>query len=230
MDRKHFGVYLTGQESNKTIELPVSPEEVMFPSEAATHLTDMYRNGQHLEVGTPNNQVITIETFIPFEFEGVTYTSAEKLEADGQEYIYTLTEFFGFEEKVRFVVAGTDFSMLGYITKWNYGLPPKDPTGYKIVLEITEYFEMKAIKISESLQKPKQKPRPKPPQKIGIGSTVIVNGRLHRDSYGSGPGQTESNATRKVNFMAKGRKCPYHVTTLDGGWRGWVTEGSVKLK
>ncbi len=34
-----------------------------------------------------------------------------------------------------------------------------------------------------------------------IGSDVIVNGRLHRDSYGKGPGQTRTNYKGKINLI-----------------------------
>lgn len=63
---------------------------------------------------------------------------------------------------------------------------------------------------------------------IGIGSAVIVNGRLHRDSYGNGPGQSRTEYRGKVNFINRDGSHPYHVTTPDGGWLGWVTADSVK--
>jgi hypothetical protein len=70
--------------------------------------------------------------------------------------------------------------------------------------------------------------RPAEPTEIGIGSDVIVNGRLHRDSYGQGPGQTRANYKGKVNFINMKGSHPYHVTTPDGGWLGWVTASSVE--
>ena len=63
---------------------------------------------------------------------------------------------------------------------------------------------------------------------ITIGCEVIVNGRLHRDSYGNGPGQTRSNYRGKINFINLKGSHPYHVTTPSGGWLGWVTAGSVQ--
>lgn len=63
---------------------------------------------------------------------------------------------------------------------------------------------------------------------VGIGSEVILNGRLHRDSYGNGPGQTRTNYRGKVNFINLKGSHPYHVTTPEGGWLGWVTADSVK--
>lgn len=63
---------------------------------------------------------------------------------------------------------------------------------------------------------------------IGIGSGVIVNGRLHGSSYGNAPGQVKTNYRGKVNFINLKGSCPYHVTTPEGGWLGWVTKDSVK--
>lgn len=74
------------------------------------------------------------------------------------------------------------------------------------------------------------KKRSAPAKKIGRGSRVIVNGQLHADSYGGGPGLTERNAERKISLIARGRKYPYHVTTLSGGARGWVSAKAVRLK
>lgn len=63
---------------------------------------------------------------------------------------------------------------------------------------------------------------------IGIGSEVIVNGRLHGNSYGDAPGQTRTNYRGKVNFINMKGTHPYHVTTPDGGWLGWVSKDSIK--
>ena len=64
--------------------------------------------------------------------------------------------------------------------------------------------------------------------KIMIGSDVIVNGRLHRDSYGKGAGQTRTNYKGKVNLINEKGSHPYHVTTPEGSHLGWVTKDSVK--
>lgn len=75
---------------------------------------------------------------------------------------------------------------------------------------------------------PKAKASPVAEQ-ITVGCDVILNGRVHRDSYGSNPGKTFTNYKGKVNLINKKGSHPYHVTTPSGGWLGWVAEGSVKL-
>lgn len=64
--------------------------------------------------------------------------------------------------------------------------------------------------------------------KIMIDSDVIVNGRLHRDSYGKGAGQTKTNYKGKINLINEKGSHPYHVTTPEGAHLGWVTKDSVK--
>lgn len=96
------------------------------------------------------------------------------------------------------------------------------------------------VKIDDNRKKPVITPEPakRPPSssttkkniKPTIGCNVIVNGRLHRDSYGSGAGQTRTNYKGKVNFIkTDGRKCPYHVTTPSGGWLGWVLPSAIEV-
>ena len=67
------------------------------------------------------------------------------------------------------------------------------------------------------------------PKEITIGCDVILNGRVHYDSYGSKPGKTFTNYKGKVNLINKKGSHPYHVTTPSGGWLGWVTKESVVL-
>lgn len=62
-----------------------------------------------------------------------------------------------------------------------------------------------------------------------IGCDVIVNGRLHGNSYGEAPGQTRTNYRGKINFINPNGSHPYHITTPDGLWQGWVTVESVKV-
>lgn len=67
------------------------------------------------------------------------------------------------------------------------------------------------------------------PTSITIGCSVILNGRVHLDSYGSSPGKTFTNYTGKINLINKKGSHPYHFTTTAGAWLGWVTKESVVL-
>lgn len=63
----------------------------------------------------------------------------------------------------------------------------------------------------------KVKPEPKPE-----GKEVIVNGRLHSNSAGSGPGKTLKNHKGRITREAKGAKFPYHIDRL-----GWVSAEAI---
>lgn len=62
---------------------------------------------------------------------------------------------------------------------------------------------------------------------IGIGSTVVVTGTFHGDSYGGSPGQSRTSYTGLVNFINLNGSHPYHITTPDGGWLGWMAADCV---
>lgn len=62
---------------------------------------------------------------------------------------------------------------------------------------------------------------------IGIGSTVTVTGTLYGDSYGNNPGGTRTNYSGLVNFINLNGTHPYHITTPEGGWLGWMSASCV---
>ena len=110
--------------------------------------------------------------------------------------------------------------------------------GFDVILSIKlkQYkpYSTKKIKIEKSKDEDNkqeakvEEEREADESKIMIGSDVIVNGRLHRDSYGKGPGQTRTNYKGKVNLINEKGSHQYHVTTPEGSHLGWVTKDSVK--
>ena len=119
----------------------------------------------------------------------------------------------------------------------DYTIKENSGEGFDVVVSIKlkQYkdYGTKTCNITFASTKPKisntSKPRATSNKTVGIGSTVIVNGRLHRDSYGNGAGQMRTNYTGKVNFINMKGSHPYHITTPSGGWQGWVTASSVKV-
>lgn len=110
--------------------------------------------------------------------------------------------------------------------------------GFDVILSIKlkQYkpYSTKKIKIEKSKDEDNkqeakvEEKREADESKIMIGSDVIVNGRLHRDSYGKGAGQTRTNYKGKINLINEKGSHPYHVTTPEGSHLGWVTKDSVK--
>ncbi|WP_054678652.1 hypothetical protein [Lacticaseibacillus sharpeae] len=227
---EHVGVYITNS-ANKTVELPVAPAEFTTRSELGGDTVTILGLGEIRRLGMTKLRTATISNNFPLDPANSPWCTAEELLGSSDDYISFFQTAWKKQKPVRLVVSGTNLNMTAVITAFEYGPGKSSTVDVDYTLEFAEYHEVKALKtVIKPVVAKKKAPRPKPAKKIGVGSTVIVNGRLHRDSYGAGPGQTEHNATRKINFTAPGRKCPYHVTTLSGGWRGWVTAGSVKAK
>lgn len=63
------------------------------------------------------------------------------------------------------------------------------------------------------------------------GATVIVNGRLHWDSWGRRPGQWRRNWKGKISHtnFSNGATHNIHVVTMKGEWQGWVKTNEVKV-
>lgn len=60
--------------------------------------------------------------------------------------------------------------------------------------------------------------------KHNVGDKVIFTGRLYRDSYGNGPGQTRTNLEATISLINPGGKCPYNINN----GLGWVRAEDLK--
>ena len=132
---------------------------------------------------------------------------------------------------MQFVVANTKISMPMTIENFEYGFENGYDEEYVYTLDLKQYREFAAAKVSKSKRKKKKskkgKKRISPPKKFGVGSSVVVNGRLFMDSNGNGPGAYEKNAKRQVINIATGHKYPICVG-VNGAARGWVKKSDVK--
>lgn len=65
---------------------------------------------------------------------------------------------------------------------------------------------------------------------FAIGDTVIANGRYHYDSFGASPFGNFKDFRGKISHIASNPNAQYkyHITTLDGGWRGWVKSDQIQ--
>ena len=130
---------------------------------------------------------------------------------------------------VRLVVNNTKISLAMTIASFTYGFENSYDQEYTYTLELKQYRSFKAEKVKKKKKKHKSKKgkkRVSPPKKFGIHSNVIVTGRLHLDSYGSGPGMYEKKAKREIVNIAPGRKYPICVG-INGIARGWVKKSDV---
>lgn len=216
----------------KRYMLPVNPGELKVVVPSNNQTSEVVKLGEVTQFSPTGLQSVSFGSFFPLKQNSSFATPGSDWKAP-HDYVALIKKAMDDQKAIRLIITDTKINMLASIDSFDWALV--DSTGdveYSISLKeyreyAAKYVKTVAKKVSVARKTPPA-PRPVISQTITPGCTVIVNGRLHRDSYGSGPGQTEVNATRLVNFIAAGRSHPYHVTMLDGGWRGWVTAGSVR--
>ena len=222
-----FGVFLTSYKTSKTIQLPVNPAELKLNYENDDQSQTVVNLGEVNRLGNLKLVGITIDSVFP-KYK-TTYLADDQPE-EPDYYIDWIKKIQKAKGLIRLVVATTKISMCMTIASFNYGFEDGFDEEYKYTLELKQYREFEATKISKSKKKKKAKKGKKrvaPPKKFGIHSTVIVNGRLHLDSNGNGAGVYEKNAKRQVINIATGHKYPICVG-INGIARGWVKKSDVK--
>ena len=223
-----FGIFLTSYKTSETIQLPVNPAELKLKYESDDQSQTVVNLGEINRLGDLKLVGIIIESVFP-NYE-TTYTATSELQ-EPQFYIDYIRDVQDTKNHMQLVVANTKISMPMTVASFEYGFEDGFDEEYKYSLELKQYREFKAVKISAKKKKKKKskkgKKRISPPKKFGVHSSVIVNGRLHMDSNGNGPGAYEKNAKRTVINIATGHKYPICVG-IGGTARGWVKKSDVR--
>ncbi|MDB1102817.1 hypothetical protein [Lentilactobacillus parabuchneri] len=229
-----MGFYLTNSK-NGTIQLPVNPAEVSLKWEKDNQTYDVSRLGQISIPKYTKIREVTLSFPLPLEPDNVHYTASDKPFSGAQKYIDWLKQAYKGRKAIRLVVSTTKINFTGTLDSLEIPLKEGFAEEYPVTIMLRQYKAYKARKVKKAKKSSKKtkiskkgQSRAAPPKKVGRGSTVIVNGRLYRDSQGNGAGATERNAQRKISLIAKGAPCPYHITTTSGGDRGWVKGSAVK--
>lgn len=217
------------------IQFPVNPPEVRIKVDGNNETIEVVKLGEINIAKGVKLATTSFESFLPSSNKYPFIRT--KSDFKGPEFYLDFINKVRLEKKpVRFIVSETNINMLTLIDSFEYGYMAADEDVH-FNITLTEYRELrvKEVKITDyKSDRPQKKPEPSRPQTVNKqvtpGCDVIVNGRLHRDSYGSGPGKTLSNYNGKVNFVENSRSYPYHVTNTSGGWMGWVTKDSVRVK
>lgn len=220
-----FGVYITDYSTNRTVELPVNPSELTLKYETDDRSETIVNLGEINRVGNMKLVSVSIDSIFPKKRS--SWVSSDKL-LKPDEYINWLKNIQSNKHHVQLVVSSTQISVTMTISSFEYGFKSGYADEYAYTLGLKQYREVKYHKVNVPAP-PKPKPRPAPPKKLGIGSIVIVNGRLRLDSYGSAPGVYENNVRRRITYLAPGHPFPIHVALVNGGPRGWVRQSEVRL-
>ncbi|MBP3037990.1 hypothetical protein J9303_00515 [Bacillaceae bacterium Marseille-Q3522] len=221
----------------QVVQFPVNPEEIKINKDSNNETTEIVKLGEVTELGIPSLSETSFECFFPASKDYPFVLTKNKFWSPGQ-YIDFIEKIRRERRPCRFVVSDTKINILASVESFEYGHQWGDHEDVYYTLDLKEFREhaAKFVKIIQQVTQPNRpavstsnKQSASTNKPVTKGCRVIVNGRLHRDSYGGGPGRTEVNAERLVNFIKPGRSHPYHVTLLNGGWRGWVTASSVRV-
>lgn len=228
---------------NQIVAFPVNPEELRLVRESDNETTDIVSLGEINMLKATKLATLQFDSFFPPN-KDASYVLTKGDFRPPNFYIDFLEKIRQSKKACRFIVSDTKINMLASIETFEYAwrAGPLGEVYYTLGVKEFKPYSVKEVKITDyGPNRPKTKnvntavsiakPAPSAPAKKNVyaGCTVIVNGQLHRDSYGAGPGQWRRNFRGKINFINTKGSHPYHVTTMDGGWQGWVLASAVEV-
>ena len=216
--------------NGKVVTLPVNPEELWVKYSGNNESVDMIQNGEMNFAKNKKLATIDIASFFPEDTQASYVISGAD---DPEVYLSFLKQIQNSRKPFRLIISGTDINQQMLIESFEYGYAGGcNDIEYKLSLKEYKsiiYQEVKLLEESNSLVN-ENASRAEPANKeVTIGCSVMVNGQVHRDSYGGGLGVTLSNYKGIVNFINQSGSKPYHVTNQNGGWLGWVSAESVEV-
>lgn len=220
-----FSVYITEQQSGKTVQIPVNPESLSFTRESDDTSQSVIKLGEVNQLGLRKLTSIQIDSFLPKR--KAPYTVGQW--HDPQYYIDFFNDLQEGKKKVRVTVTSTKITFLMTVSSFKHGFDKgdaDDPT-YTIVFKQYVPFSYSKIKKrkkpkGKSVTKKSKKKRSSKAGKITRGTTVIVTGTAYHKSTGGGKSKSLKKAKRKITLVSVGKKYPYRVR------EGWVAKNSVK--
>lgn len=220
--------------------LPIAPDRVQIKINNANNTITLMNEGEINILKAPGLTDIEFECGIPqVKYPFAVYKSGFK----GASYFLSFFEELKAGKKpFQFIVSRTMpngkvlFSTNIKVSLEDYRVTEQAKDGFDLTVRIKlkQYrdYGTKNIRIrsdgNASAESDRAPSTVRSSVPVTIGSEVIVNGRLYGSSYGDAPGQTRTNYRGRINFINLGGSHPYHVTTPDGGWLGWVTKDCVK--
>lgn len=221
---------------NEVVQIPVNPEKFSVTTAGNNETMEIISLGEIVLPRKKKLSGISWECFFPYE-DWYPAIRTKGLFKSSQFYVDFIEKIRDACKPCHLVVTGIGFDDDVVIESFDYDHQAGDHEDKYYSIELKRYQHHGVSILSKEGSKkassvgaaqPQAKVTPKP-QQITIGCDVILNGRVHYDSYGAKPGKTFTNYKGKVNFINKKGSHPYHVTTPSGGWLGWVTTESVVL-
>lgn len=238
MATETVNIFFKAKESSTVVQIPVVPEKVKLTQDGNLEEIDIVNLGTVAIPRTPSLTEMSFDGIFPTNKE-LSFIMTKNNFWKPNKYIEYFEECM--KEKTPLLVTITGmvgFSMSMLIDSFDYTWV-EDYCEYSLDLIKYEEITVSSAPLIERYTKPEAveatadtstSATAAVEKQVTVGCEVTLNGTVHKDSYGSAPGKTFSNYHGKVNFVkTDGRSHPYHVTTLSGGWLGWVVPSAVTV-
>lgn len=235
-----IGIFI--EHGNMVVQIPVNPEKFTVSTGGNNSTVDIIALGEVVIPRTPKLSSISWESFFPYESWSPMIRTAGKFES-ADFYLDLLEELREECKPFHLTVTGIGFDDDVVIESFDYYHQAGDheDTYYSITLKKYQPYSVTVVS-KEDIENDLNKDNPSDdssgktppsttvnPTDITIGCEVYLNGRVHKDSYGSKPGKTYTNYKCKVSLINKKGSHPYHVVTPSGSALGWVTKKSLSF-
>lgn len=216
--------------SGTTLALPINPKDLKIPRKNKYEKAEILGEGEIISGGIDQLKEITITSFLPSSNK-YPFIITKKGFKKPKTYIKFFNKAMDSKKPIRLTVTDMILDAVDVVvSNFTYSYVAQDDD-IQFSLSLTEY-KTYGVKKYDLVQQETTSPeietqRISEETEITIGKKVTVNGQLFADSYGGGPGKTLTNYTGIITSIKKGRAKPYHISTINGGWLGWVAESSV---
>lgn len=220
----------------RVIQLPITPEDIEITYPGNNKTTDVILLGEVNLLKTRKLATFSIKSWLPDEdwYPGIRTLGKFK---KSSYYVNFFEKIRDAKKPCYFYIYGLNFNMQVSIESFTWQRKGGEHEDLYYTLSLKEYRPFSVRELPQIIQEESEevletldkKTPTLEPTEITVGTTVIVNGTLHRDSYGSNPGKTLTNYTGRVGLINKKGSHPYHIINTSGGWLGWVNEEAITI-
>lgn len=216
-------------ENEELVQLPITPSDFQVKYAGNNKTTNIISLGEVNLLKSRKLATFSIEAWLPDEDWYPDIRTSGRFKPS-QFYVDFFERVRDSKKPCRLMIYGLDFIMNVSIESFTTTRKGGEHEDLYFVLEMKEYRPFGVTELPKETTEVLDKKTPTlQPTELTIGTTVIVNGVLHSDSYGGGAGKTLVNYTGAVNLINKKGTHPYHIVNTSGGWLGWVDKDSLSI-
>lgn len=232
-----------------TLTLPVNPQVLEITTQSDNKKVNVVKSGEIVIPKGVNLSTLTIESFFPNDnvllnrltgghIPGYVITSLGSMfnSFTAERYFQYFETLQQTQIPVRLVISECDVDMTVLVESVKKRFESQD-NDIHYTINLIEYRKNSAKKLAPKVQNVVttvkavivSKPE-RAKSGFAIGDKVVVDGPYFHDSFGSKPSNTFKNFTGKISHIASNPNAThkYHITNLDGGWKGWVKPEHIK--